>query len=150
MAVAIERGTPLADVLRAQAADVRALGKRQLLESGGRKEIAMMVPVVFIVLADHHSFRPLPGFARDHLGGPMMFPRHTRPPPSSGLRLNPPPIERSASRGRSPQEAPMNTKIAHSRNWLTTMTLTSAARLTARPTGRHRAKTATAATFLAG
>jgi tight adherence protein C len=44
MAVAIERGTPLADVLRAQAADVRALGKRQLLESGGRKEIAMMVP----------------------------------------------------------------------------------------------------------
>jgi tight adherence protein C len=45
MAVAIERGTPLADVLRAQAADVRALGKRQLLESGGKKEIAMMVPV---------------------------------------------------------------------------------------------------------
>ena len=45
MAVAIERGTPLADVLRAQAADVRALSKRQLLESGGRKEIAMMVPV---------------------------------------------------------------------------------------------------------
>jgi len=44
MAVAIERGTPLADVLRAQAADVRALGKRQLLESGGKKEIAMMVP----------------------------------------------------------------------------------------------------------
>lgn len=50
MAVAIERGTPLADVLRAQAADVRALGKRQLLEAGGRKEIAMMVPVVFLVL----------------------------------------------------------------------------------------------------
>jgi len=44
--VAIERGTPLADVLRAQAADVRALGKRQLLESGGRKEIAMMVPAI--------------------------------------------------------------------------------------------------------
>ncbi|SDO18578.1 tight adherence protein C [Nakamurella panacisegetis] len=47
MAVAIERGTPLADVLRAQAADVRALGKRELLESGGKKEIAMMVPVKF-------------------------------------------------------------------------------------------------------
>ena len=45
MAVAIERGTPLADVLRAQAADVRAMSKRQLLEAGGRKEIAMMVPV---------------------------------------------------------------------------------------------------------
>jgi tight adherence protein C len=50
MAVAIERGTPLADVLRAQAVDVREAGRRQLLESGGRKEIAMMVPVVFLVL----------------------------------------------------------------------------------------------------
>ncbi|WP_239394126.1 type II secretion system F family protein, partial [Frankia sp. CiP3] len=50
MAVAIERGTPLAEVLRAQAVDVREAGKRQLLEAGGRKEIAMMVPVVFFVL----------------------------------------------------------------------------------------------------
>ncbi|MGY1885230.1 type II secretion system F family protein [Blastococcus sp. SYSU DS0753] len=47
--VAIERGTPLAEVLRAQAADVREAGKRRLLEAGGRKEIAMMVPVVFLV-----------------------------------------------------------------------------------------------------
>ncbi|GAB3349996.1 type II secretion system F family protein [Modestobacter lapidis] len=44
--VAIERGTPLAEVLRAQAADVREAGKRRLLEAGGRKEIAMMVAVV--------------------------------------------------------------------------------------------------------
>jgi tight adherence protein C len=48
--VAIERGTPLAEVLRAQAADVREAGKRRLLEAGGRKEIAMMVPVVFLIL----------------------------------------------------------------------------------------------------
>jgi tight adherence protein C len=48
--VAIERGTPLAEVLRAQAADVREAGKRRLLEAGGKKEIAMMVPVVFLVL----------------------------------------------------------------------------------------------------
>ena len=34
--VAIERGTPLAEVLRAQAADVREAGKRRLLEAGGR------------------------------------------------------------------------------------------------------------------
>ena len=61
MAVAIERGTPLADVLRAQAADVRALGKRQLLESGGRKEIAMMVPVVFLVLPITIVFALYPG-----------------------------------------------------------------------------------------
>jgi tight adherence protein C len=44
--VAIERGTPLADMLRAQAADVREAGKRALLETGGRKEVSMMVPVV--------------------------------------------------------------------------------------------------------
>ena len=44
--VAIERGTPLAEVLRAQAADVREAGKRRLLEAGGRKEIAMMVEIV--------------------------------------------------------------------------------------------------------
>jgi tight adherence protein C len=61
MAVAIERGTPLADVLRAQAADVRALSKRQLLESGGRKEIAMMVPVVFLVLPITILFALYPG-----------------------------------------------------------------------------------------
>jgi tight adherence protein C len=44
LVVAIERGTPLADVLRAQAVDVREVGKRALLEAGGRKEISMMVP----------------------------------------------------------------------------------------------------------
>jgi tight adherence protein C len=61
MAVAIERGTPLADVLRAQAADVRALSKRQLMETGGRKEIAMMVPVVFLVLPITIVFALYPG-----------------------------------------------------------------------------------------
>jgi tight adherence protein C len=44
--IAVERGTPLADVLRAQAIDVREAGKRALLESGGRREIAMMIPVI--------------------------------------------------------------------------------------------------------
>jgi len=50
MAVAVERGTPLSDVLHAQAADVREAGRRQLIEAGARKEIAMMVPVVFLIL----------------------------------------------------------------------------------------------------
>ncbi len=50
MAVAVERGTPLADVLHAQAADVREAGRRALIESGARKEVLMMVPVVFLVL----------------------------------------------------------------------------------------------------
>jgi tight adherence protein C len=59
--VAIERGTPLAEVLRAQAADVREAGKRRLLEAGGRKEIAMMVPVVFLVLPITVLFALFPG-----------------------------------------------------------------------------------------
>jgi tight adherence protein C len=61
MAVAIERGTPLAEVLRAQAADVRALSKRRLLEAGGKKEILMMVPVVFLVLPITILFAFFPG-----------------------------------------------------------------------------------------
>jgi tight adherence protein C len=59
--VAVERGTPLAEVLRAQAADVREAGKRRLLEAGGRKEIAMMVPVVFLVLPVTVLFALFPG-----------------------------------------------------------------------------------------
>jgi tight adherence protein C len=62
VAVAVERGTPLADVLRAQAVDVREAGKRSLLEAGGRKEIAMMVPVVFLVLPVTVVFALFPGF----------------------------------------------------------------------------------------
>jgi tight adherence protein C len=48
--IAVERGTPLADVLRSQAQDVREAGRRAVMEEGGKKEIAMMVPVVFLVL----------------------------------------------------------------------------------------------------
>jgi tight adherence protein C len=62
MAIAVERGTPLAEVLRAQAADVREEGRRALLEAGGRKEIAMLVPVVFLVLPVTVVFALFPGF----------------------------------------------------------------------------------------
>ena len=61
MVIAMERGTPLAEVLRAQAVDVREAGKRALLESGGRKEVAMMVPVVFLVLPVTVFFALFPG-----------------------------------------------------------------------------------------
>lgn len=61
MVVAIERGTPLAEVLRAQAADVREVGKRALLEAGGRKEISMMLPVVFMILPVTVLFALFPG-----------------------------------------------------------------------------------------
>ena len=62
VAIAVERGTPLAEVLRAQAGDAREAGKRALLEAGGRKEIAMMVPVVFLVLPVTVLFALFPGF----------------------------------------------------------------------------------------
>jgi tight adherence protein C len=60
--IAVERGTPLADVLRAQAVDVREGHKRRLLESAGRKEIGMMLPVVFLVLPITVLFALFPGF----------------------------------------------------------------------------------------
>ena len=63
VAVAIERGTPLGDVLRAQAQDVREATRRQLIESGGKREIAMMIPVVFLVLPVTVLFIVYPGLA---------------------------------------------------------------------------------------
>lgn len=63
MVVAVERGTPLAEVLRAQAQDVREAGRRAVMEAGGRKEIAMMIPVVFLVLPVTVLFAVFPGFA---------------------------------------------------------------------------------------
>jgi tight adherence protein C len=62
LTVALERGTPLADVMRAQAADAREASRRALIESGGRKEISMMVPVVFLVLPVSVVFALFPGF----------------------------------------------------------------------------------------
>ncbi|KIS26859.1 type II secretion system protein F [Arthrobacter sp. SPG23] len=66
--VAVERGTPLADVLRAQAQDVRDTAKRDLMESAGKKEIAMMVPLVFGVLPLTVIFAVFPGLAAISLG----------------------------------------------------------------------------------
>ena len=63
MVIAVERGTPLAEVLRAQAQDVRETGRRSVMEAGGKKEIAMMVPVVFLVLPVTVLFAVFPGFA---------------------------------------------------------------------------------------
>ena len=63
VAVAVERGTPLADVLRAQAQDVRESGRRALMEQGGRKEVLMMVPVVFLILPVTVAFAVFPSIA---------------------------------------------------------------------------------------
>lgn len=61
LAVALERGTPLADVLRAQAGDIREANRRELIENGARREVAMMVPVVFLVLPVTVVFAFFPG-----------------------------------------------------------------------------------------
>jgi tight adherence protein C len=66
--VAVERGTPLADVLRAQAQDVRDTAKRDLMEAAGKKEIGMMVPLVFGVLPLTVVFAVFPGIAAINLG----------------------------------------------------------------------------------
>jgi len=61
IAVAVERGTPLADLLHAQAGDVREAQRRSLIESGARREVLMMVPVVFLVLPVTVLFAFWPG-----------------------------------------------------------------------------------------
>lgn len=47
---ALERGTPVAAVLLDHAHDGRDAAKRRLLESAGKKEVAMLVPLVFLIL----------------------------------------------------------------------------------------------------
>jgi tight adherence protein C len=68
LVAAVDRGTPLADVLVAQAMDARESSRRALIEAGGRKEIAMMVPVVFLVLPISVLFVLFPGFYGLSLG----------------------------------------------------------------------------------
>lgn len=63
MVVALQRGTPLADVLRAQAQDAREAGRQALIEDGGKREIGMMIPVVFLVLPVTIVFAVFPGIS---------------------------------------------------------------------------------------
>ena len=58
---ALERGTPLSEVLRAQAQDARDDAKRQLLELAGKKEVGMLVPLVFMILPITIAFAIFPG-----------------------------------------------------------------------------------------
>ena len=50
-------------MLRAQAEDVREASRRGLMETGGRKEVVMMVPVVFLILPVTVMFAVFPGLA---------------------------------------------------------------------------------------
>jgi tight adherence protein C len=65
---ALERGTPLSDVLRAQAQDSRDEAKRELLEVAGKKEVAMLVPLVFLILPVTIVFAIFPGIFVLQLG----------------------------------------------------------------------------------
>lgn len=58
---ALERGAPLAGILRAQAQDSRDEDKRNLLEVAGKKEVAMLVPLVFFILPATIVFAIFPG-----------------------------------------------------------------------------------------
>lgn len=65
---ALERGTPLAEVLRAQAQDAREESKRALIELAGKKEVAMMIPLVFLILPVTILFAVFPGIFVLQLG----------------------------------------------------------------------------------
>ncbi|MFT4212273.1 MAG: type II secretion system F family protein [Microbacterium sp.] len=65
---AIERGAPLAQVLQAQAGDAQEEAKRQLMERAGRKEIAMLFPLVFLILPLSVLIAIFPGVLMLRLG----------------------------------------------------------------------------------
>ena len=48
--IAITRGAPLIDVLHSHAKEARDFQRNQILNAAGKSEIAMMIPVVFLIL----------------------------------------------------------------------------------------------------
>ena len=48
--IAVERGSPLVEVVNRQVEEVRNQERARLLEAAGKAEIAMMIPVVFLIL----------------------------------------------------------------------------------------------------
>jgi hypothetical protein len=56
-----------AELLRAQAADSRAAQSRRLMESAGRKDVSMLIPVVFLILPTVVVIALFPGFRSLHL-----------------------------------------------------------------------------------
>ncbi|MFT4158021.1 MAG: type II secretion system F family protein [Microbacterium sp.] len=65
---ALEHGAPLAGVLHAQAQDAREDAKRTLIEQAGRKEILMLLPLVFLILPLSVLFAIWPGLFILRLG----------------------------------------------------------------------------------
>ena len=63
LVAALERGAPLATVLKDQAADAREDHKRALLEKAGQNEVLMLVPLVFLILPLSVVIAVFPGIA---------------------------------------------------------------------------------------
>ena len=50
LVIAVTRGAPLIDVLHSHAKEARDFQRNQILNAAGKSEIAMMIPVVFLIL----------------------------------------------------------------------------------------------------
>lgn len=57
-----ERGTPLTEILHAQALDARERQRRLLMERAASSEVAMMIPVVFLIMPITIVFALYPSF----------------------------------------------------------------------------------------
>lgn len=68
LVAAMDRGAPLAQVLQEQAGDAREDAKRALIEAAGRKEILMLLPLVFLILPLSVLFAVFPGIVMLKLG----------------------------------------------------------------------------------
>lgn len=66
--VALERGAPLAEVVRAHSTDARAERLRQIVEQSGRAEVAMLVPLVLLILPITVLFAVWPGLQALQVG----------------------------------------------------------------------------------
>ncbi len=68
--IAIERGSPLVDVVNRQVEEVRSEERSRLLVTAGKAEIALMIPVVFLILPVSVLFALWPSyFALGHSVG---------------------------------------------------------------------------------
>lgn len=68
LVAAIDRGVPLAQTLEAQAVDAREEAKRTLIEQAGRREIGMLIPLVFGLLPLSVIFAVFPGIVMLRIG----------------------------------------------------------------------------------
>lgn len=59
--ISLERGTPVVTVVRAQATDARTAQQQSLMEQAGRKDVIMLIPVVFLILPTVVAIALFPG-----------------------------------------------------------------------------------------